>query len=189
MSDDLLRYSMAFLLFLSSFVHCSMILLFGLLLRRFEWMLLFIFLVLIIFKILLFSPLHFLMLVWYNIPKHILQNLCGWWAICILGSTRLSKTIGVIHFVSMLLLPINQFKSRKRMKTIFTMLYSPAGGTMHLCASAVHRDKEESLWQCDHKIVTNQLQQEQFLQIATTKILFSGCYFQTKRICSRFTMQ
>ena len=48
------------------------------------------------------------------------------------------------------------------MKTIFTMLYSPAGGTMHLCASAVHRDKEESLWQCDHKIVTNQLQQEQF---------------------------
>ena len=52
---------------------------------------------------------------------------------------------------------------------------------MHLCASAVHRDKEESLWQCDHKIVTNQLQQEQFLQIATTKILFSGCYFQTKK--------
>ena len=75
------------------------------------------------------------------------------------------------------------------MKTIFTMLYSPAGGMMHLYASAVHRDKEESLWQCGHKIVTNQLQQEQFLQIATTKILFSGCYFQTKRICSRFTMQ
>lgn len=72
------------------------------------------------------------------------------------------------------------------MKNIFTMLYSPAGGTMHLCASAVHRDKEESLWQCDHKIVTNQLQQEQFLQIVTTKILFSECYFQTKRICSRF---
>ena len=61
------------------------------------------------------------------------------------------------------------------MKTIFTMLYSPAGGTMHLCASAVHRDKEESLWQCDHKIVTNQLQQEQFLQIADTvfRMLFS----------------
>ena len=119
MSDDLLRYSMAFLLFLSSLVHCSMILLFGLLLRRFEWMLLFIFLVLIIFKILLFYPLHFLMLVWYNIPKHILQNLCGWWAICILGSTRLSKTIGVIHFVSMLLLPINQFKSRRRLWILF----------------------------------------------------------------------
>lgn len=66
------------------------------------------------------------------------------------------------------------------MKTIFTMLYSPAGGTMHLCASAVHRDKEESLWQCDHRIVTNQLQQEQFLQIATTKILFPDVIFRQK---------
>ena len=46
------------------------------------------FLVLIIFKILLFSPLHFLMLVCYNISKHILQNLCGLRVICNLESFR-----------------------------------------------------------------------------------------------------
>ena len=41
------------------------------------------------------------------------------------------------------------------MKTIFTMLYSPAGGMMHLYASAVHRDKEESLWQNQREPKTN----------------------------------
>ena len=30
------------------------------------------------------------------------------------------------------------------MKTIFTMLYSPAGGMMHLYASAVHRDRRKA---------------------------------------------